>query len=82
EQQGLDHSAMVVWNAGWNPGVVGMGASKLVDRFYRRAIVLGIDVEKGIAKGSGRSIRGFNLFERLSECRDILPHFGGHPMAA
>ncbi|MBC3756681.1 DHHA1 domain-containing protein, partial [Bacillus pumilus] len=54
----------------------------LVDRFYRPAIVLGIDEEKGIAKGSARSIRGFNLFESLSECRDILPHFGGHPMAA
>ncbi|QDW06488.1 single-stranded-DNA-specific exonuclease RecJ [Bacillus sp. KBS0812] len=82
EQQGLDQTAIVVAKAGWNPGVVGIVASKLVDRFYRPAIVLGIDEEKGIAKGSARSIRGFNLFESLSECRDILPHFGGHPMAA
>ena len=38
--------------------------------------------EKGLAKGSARSIAGFDLFKNLSTCRDILPHFGGHPMAA
>ncbi|MDR4252364.1 hypothetical protein FO508_18905, partial [Bacillus pumilus] len=42
EQQGLDQTAIVVAKAGWNPGVVGIVASKLVDRFYRPAIVLGI----------------------------------------
>lgn len=52
EQQGLDQTAIVVAKAGWNPGVVGIVASKLVHLFYRPAIVLGIDEEKGIAKGS------------------------------
>ncbi|MGQ4665772.1 single-stranded-DNA-specific exonuclease RecJ [Metabacillus halosaccharovorans] len=73
---------IVIAKEGWNPGVVGIVASRLVDRFYRPTIVLSIDKEKGIAKGSARSIVGFDLFENLSTCRDILPHFGGHPMAA
>ncbi|GAA3321153.1 hypothetical protein GCM10020331_035700 [Ectobacillus funiculus] len=50
--------------------------------FYRPVIILGIDSVKKIAKGSARSIEGFDLFANLSDCRDILPHFGGHPMAA
>src|SRR5699024_4983092 len=49
---------------------------------YRPTIVLSYDKEKKIAKGSGRSIEGFDLFAHLSACRDILPHFGGHQMAA
>lgn len=82
EEEGLDQPVIVAARPGWNPGVVGIVASKLVERYYRPAIVLGIDEEKGIAKGSARSIKGFDLFQNLSECRDILPHFGGHPMAA
>lgn len=77
-----ENAVLVVGQEGWNPGVVGIVASKLVERFYRPAIVLCFDQEKGIAKGSARSILGFDLFKNLSECRDILPHFGGHPMAA
>lgn len=73
---------IIVGKEGWNPGVVGIVASRLTDTFYRPAIVLGFDREKGIAKGSARSIKGFDLFQSLSACRDILPHFGGHPMAA
>jgi len=76
------YPVLVIAKEGWNPGVVGIVASRLVDRFYRPTIVLSIDKEKGIAKGSARSIVGFDLFENLSTCRDILPHFGGHPMAA
>ncbi len=76
------NGVLVIAKENWNAGVVGIVASRLVDRFYRPTIVLSIDREKGIAKGSARSIEGFNLYENLSECRDILPHFGGHPMAA
>ena len=82
EETGADQSAIVVAKAGWNPGVVGIVASKLTDTFSRPAIVLGIDAETQMAKGSARSIPGFDLFFHLSKCRDILPHFGGHPMAA
>lgn len=75
-------SVLVLAKEGWNVGVIGIVASRLVDKYSCPAIVLGIDAEKGIAKGSARSIRGFDLFANLSDCRDILPHFGGHPMAA
>ncbi len=77
-----DNSFIIVEGHDWNAGVIGIVASRLVDRFYRPTIVLSLDEEKGQAKGSARSIAGFDLFENLSECRDILPHFGGHPMAA
>ncbi|KQL20645.1 single-stranded-DNA-specific exonuclease RecJ [Cytobacillus solani] len=77
-----DNAVLVIGKEGWNAGVIGIVASKLVDKFYRPAIVLSYDVEKGLAKGSARSIAGFDLFKNLSDCREILPHFGGHPMAA
>lgn len=77
-----ENAVIVVGKQGWNAGVIGIVASKLVERFYRPAIVLSFDEEKGLAKGSARSIEGFDLFSNLSTCRDILPHFGGHPMAA
>jgi single-stranded-DNA-specific exonuclease len=77
-----DNGVLVIAKEGWNSGVIGIVASRLVDRFYRPTIVLSIDSEKGLAKGSARSIEGFDLFANLSTCRDILPHFGGHPMAA
>ncbi|MFE8703492.1 single-stranded-DNA-specific exonuclease RecJ [Cytobacillus sp. FJAT-54145] len=77
-----DNPVIVVGKEGWNAGVIGIVASKLVEKFYRPAIVLSFDQEKGQAKGSARSIAGFDLFKNLSECRELLPHFGGHPMAA
>ncbi|MEH7251992.1 single-stranded-DNA-specific exonuclease RecJ, partial [Neobacillus niacini] len=76
------NSVLVIGKEGWNAGVIGIVASRLVDKFYRPTIVLSFDQEKGLAKGSARSIAGFDLFKNLSTCRDILPHFGGHPMAA
>ncbi|MFB3160664.1 single-stranded-DNA-specific exonuclease RecJ [Neobacillus sp. 179-J 1A1 HS] len=76
------NSVLVIGKEGWNAGVIGIVASRLVEKFYRPTIVLSFDKEKGLAKGSARSIAGFDLFKNLSECRDILPHFGGHPMAA
>ena len=76
------NGVLIIGREGWNSGVVGIVASKLVERFYRPAIVLSFDSEKGLAKGSARSIDGFDLFANLSTCRELLPHFGGHPMAA
>ena len=73
---------LVVAKEGWNAGVVGIVASRLVEKYYRPTIVLAIDQEQGIAKGSARSIEGFHLYDELAKNRDILPHFGGHPMAA
>lgn len=73
---------LVIGKEGWNPGVIGIVASRLVEKYYRPAIVLSCDEETGLAKGSARSIAGFDLFKNLSACREMLPHFGGHPMAA
>lgn len=73
---------LVVAGEGWNAGVVGIVASRLVEKYYRPTIVLATDSEKGIAKGSARSIEGFNMYVELDKNRDILPAFGGHPMAA
>ncbi len=76
----LSHWVLVVDGEGWHPGVIGIVASRLVDRFARPAIVIGYDGDTG--KGSGRSIRGFDLFHALSGCADVLERFGGHQMAA
>ncbi|MBM7606970.1 single-stranded-DNA-specific exonuclease [Lysinibacillus composti] len=79
----INHSlVLVVAKEGWNPGVIGIVASRLVEKYYRPTIVLSLDYEKGTAKGSARSIEGFHMFNELTKNRDILPHFGGHPMAA
>jgi single-stranded-DNA-specific exonuclease len=77
-----ENPVLVLAKEDWNPGVVGIVASRMVEKYYRPTIILSIDHGKGIAKGSARSIEGFDLFANLSTCRDILPHFGGHPMAA
>ncbi|HSI66857.1 MAG TPA: single-stranded-DNA-specific exonuclease RecJ [Planococcus sp. (in: firmicutes)] len=75
-------NVIVVAQEGWNAGVVGIVASKLTEIYYRPSIVLSLDPETGKAKGSARSIDGFHLYNELARNRDILPHFGGHPMAA
>ncbi len=77
-----DNHVLVLAKVGWNVGVVGIVASRLVEMFYRPTIVLGIDPEKGTAKGSARSIAGFDMYEALTACKDLLPHYGGHTMAA
>ena len=73
---------LVIAQEGWNAGVVGIVASRLTDKYYRPSIVLSIDTAKGVAKGSARSIDGFNMYTELTENAHILPHYGGHPMAA
>ncbi len=65
----------------WHPGVIGIVASRLVEKYGKPALVISID-ENGKAKGSGRSIEGFSLYEALSFCADILEQFGGHTQAA
>ncbi|USG64090.1 single-stranded-DNA-specific exonuclease RecJ [Brevibacillus ruminantium] len=77
-----ENRVLVLAKEGWNVGVVGIVASRLVEKFYRPTIVLGIDPEKGTAKGSARSINGFDMYEALTACREWLPHYGGHTMAA
>ena len=74
------HAILVVWGAGWHRGVIGIVASKLVDRFHRPAIVLA--VEGDVAHGSGRSIPGFDLLAALEHCGELFTRFGGHRHAA
>lgn len=73
---------IVVAEEGWNVGVIGIVAAKLLERFYRPVIVLGIDGETGLAKGSARSIPGYDIHRALTECAELLDHYGGHQAAA
>lgn len=74
------HSVLVVAGEGWHRGVIGIVASKIVDAFYRPAIVLSI--ENGVAHGSCRSIPGFDMLAALESCAPMLLRFGGHKQAA
>ena len=74
-------AAIVVFERGWHPGVLGIVASRIVHKYHRPAIVIGID-ETSVGKGSGRSIEGFNLVQALTRCADKIDKFGGHEMAA
>lgn len=64
----------------WHPGIIGIVASRLVDRYYRPAIL--ISLKDGIGKGSGRSIADFNIYEGLKQCDYLLLSYGGHRFAA
>lgn len=75
-----DHKIIVIAKEDWHPGVLGIVASKLVDRFYRPTIVISLNYD--LCKGSARSIKNFHLFKALSECRHLLENFGGHAHAA
>ena len=82
EQQHLDEQGiMVVAGDGWHPGVIGIVASKLQETWYHPVVVIGID-EKGMGKGSCRSVEGFNIFEALQSCAELFTTFGGHEQAA
>ena len=74
------HTVLVVAGEGWHRGVIGIVASKLVDAYYRPAIVLSI--ENGVAHGSCRSIPGFDVLGGLEACASMLDRFGGHKQAA
>jgi len=73
--------ALVLASRRWHVGVVGIAAARLVERFHRPTIVIAID-EHGIGKGSARTVGGFDLYQGLAACRDLLQAFGGHPSAA
>jgi single-stranded-DNA-specific exonuclease len=72
--------AIVLHNENWHPGIIGIVASRLVEKYYRPSVLL--TTIDGVAKGSARSINGFNIYEALQKCDDLLLHFGGHQAAA
>ena len=75
-----DVSTLVLYKPDWHLGVIGIVASRLVDMFHRPSIMLS-NVD-GKLKGSARSIRGFNIYDAMKECDDLLEQFGGHEFAA
>jgi single-stranded-DNA-specific exonuclease len=72
----------VIAQPGFNSGVVGLAASRLMDEFYRPILVAARDDEKGITKGSARSIPEFHITKALDQCADLLVRYGGHAVAA
>jgi len=79
----MDNAKVIVLEAEcWNIGVIGIVASRIVEQFYRPTIILSVDPETNLAKGSARSIEGFDIYQALTATKDILSHFGGHPAAA
>lgn len=72
--------AVVLWGEDWHPGVVGIAASRLVERIHRPVILVSLQGETG--RGSGRSVAGFHIHEALAECASLLERYGGHRMAA
>lgn len=86
EQQTLDAAleqvnerdrVLVLADAGWHPGVIGIVASRVMQQFYRPVVVIGQD-----GKGSCRSVTGFSMVGALTGCADLLVRYGGHEMAA
>ncbi len=75
-----DEAALVFWGEGWHRGVVGIVASRIMQRYHRPAIVMGL--ENGVAQGSGRSIEDFHLLDALESMRELFTKFGGHAHAA
>ncbi|HTM57681.1 MAG TPA: single-stranded-DNA-specific exonuclease RecJ [Candidatus Udaeobacter sp.] len=75
-----DCSSILLWSDEWHPGVIGIVASRLVERFQRPALLVSLDGERG--RGSGRSLPGLDLNRLLNDCGDLLEAYGGHAFAA
>jgi single-stranded-DNA-specific exonuclease len=76
----LGRKSTVVFNENWHKGVIGIVASRLTEKYYRPTIVL--TRSNGHVAGSARSVFGYDLYEALYECKDLLIQFGGHKYAA
>lgn len=70
----------VLYNAEWHKGVIGIVASRLIDKYYRPTIIL--TESNGHAAGSARSVNGFDIYEAISACSELLEQYGGHKYAA
>jgi len=72
--------ATVLYNSKWHKGVVGIVASRLIETYYRPTVVL--TASNGLATGSARSVVGFDIYQAIESCSDLLENFGGHMYAA
>jgi single-stranded-DNA-specific exonuclease len=79
---GDEECALVYYAENWHRGVLGIVASRLVERLHRPVFVLGRNPDDGLAQGSGRSIRAFHLLDALESMADLFLRFGGHEHAA
>lgn len=75
-----DRKSTVLYNPKWHKGVIGIVASKLTDEFYRPTIIL--TKSNGVAAGSARSVKDFDIYNAIESCSDLLDQFGGHMYAA
>jgi single-stranded-DNA-specific exonuclease len=80
DEELINRKSTVVFHPDWNKGVIGIVASRLTETYYRPTIVL--TESDGKVTGSARSVKHFNLYEAIFECRDLLIQFGGHQFAA
>ena len=78
--EGHTDNGIVLFSERWHPGVIGIVASRLVDRFSKPAVLIALD--NGVGKGSARGIRSFDILEGLKSCSALLERFGGHKAAA
>ena len=75
-------NATIVYNPEWHKGVVGIVASRLVEAFYKPTVVFTKSQANGLVTGSARSVQGFDLYDAIESCADLLENFGGHLYAA
>lgn len=80
EPEHLHDRVLVIEGENWHHGVIGIVSSRITDRLGKPSIIISYSGEE--ARGSGRSIEGFSLFEAICSCSNLLTKFGGHPMAA
>ena len=73
-------SSIVLYGENWKKGVIGIVASRLTELYFRPTVVL--TIVDGIATGSARSVAGFDIYDAIKSCRDLLENFGGHTYAA
>ncbi len=73
--------AIVLYDESWKKGVVGIVASRMTDMYFRPTVVLSCNTKKGVATGSARSVAGYDVYDAIKSCRDLLENFGGHPYA-
>ena len=80
DQELREKKATVLYNSNWHKGVVGIVASRLIETYYRPTIIL--TSSNGLATGSARSVVGFDIYQAIEHCSDLLENFGGHMYAA
>ncbi|MFH1826772.1 MAG: single-stranded-DNA-specific exonuclease RecJ [bacterium] len=80
DQYVAENKVVVISGENWHPGVIGIVASRVVDAYFRPAVL--ISVNEGVGRGSARSLAGINVYELLNACKDLFIDFGGHEGAA